>query len=191
MKTRHFEPSFISCSASVQPRMTPVHGETGRLPAIDRAVKDSSVDRCAVIVDDHRVARLRLFAGPSLRTRYCKPLAVVFTPGFLAFAARNCSPCCLLLSAFEGSLSALLAVFRLRLPRAPGNPTVCCAHRDDEPASTFHKTPSPTCSPASVRRQLRQRTLLHLQQLDLEDQRLVGTDFGRGASLAIGQLGRE
>ncbi len=85
---------------------------------------------------------------PSLRTRYCKPLAVVFTPGFFLFSARNSSPFFLLTWPLETLLGPAHSPWvylipphsraRRRKPRGPPRPSV------RQPTTSKHETTFPS-----------------------------------------------
>ena len=121
MKTRHFEPSFISCSTSVQPGITPLIAGNSSAPR-DRPSCRRRCRRSKCRDSGRRTpsSSSGFLPVPSLRTRYCKPLAVVFTPGFFLFSARNSSPFFLLIWPLE--TPSWTGSFAIGLPDSSSQP---------------------------------------------------------------------
>src|SRR5262249_18987992 len=96
----HFEPTGISCRASVQPLMTSLTPNVTGFPPCFSELSNSLPSR-TVPLGLHLTLSVPAGFGPApaFSTLYCSPLGSVCTPSLLLLEARKSSPCFLLAAA--------------------------------------------------------------------------------------------
>jgi hypothetical protein len=114
MKSCHFDPTGMSCSASVHPLITcPTPNVAG--PALVGAVKFRAVDESAPVVTHNLVARGGLRSVARFQNLVLQTAGKVTTPSFALLAARNASPSVL----FAAAASCIFSCCSLRPRSAP------------------------------------------------------------------------
>ena len=76
MNNCHLSPTFINCSASVQPGITCVDGKRGWLTALHGTVKDRPVNQRAGVFTVTVSVFLGISPVPDLRILYCSSAVV-------------------------------------------------------------------------------------------------------------------